>query len=550
MNQKNNQEKKKFKFSFSEMWKNPRSRAIFLSAAVIVACAILYVVLLLTVLRPEKAEDPLPTVGNHGEQMENGRPFVMDPVAIDDLQSIRVENEFGGFHYYRGTDGEFYFEGAEHMFYDQSSDWMNSSSQDFSDLLESVSMVDSLINLVRYMLSTEEVVGYDKADLAKYGLADRGQAAVTLTYTKGEKTESGTVFFGNKTVNGNGYYVMLEGRDALYILGDTYITRCIFTDVKNYFLPQVAPSVSSATYHEVEEIAIRKKGEDFASIRALTEEEIEMTAELFTHMFTFPEGYYPSTDNLQKLLETFVNFTGEEVVEYNLSERLSDPEERDEIQKLFRLYSLTDADNNWNYELYYKYKNFDITLYISTRLEVTDGEEEEAKYIYYVYSPDFDLIAEFDAEKLFWVEWDLLTLLDNHSFSVSIDQVGSIELSYEDTHAKFTLQNEGADLAITSSNGVKVVTDNFRQLYKAILFTTMDGYAVQPEEAAKILQMKITLRDGKEYLFDFYGMTARKAYYTLNGSGEFYVNRDYIKQIISACNGILAGEEVVVDRKN
>jgi hypothetical protein len=277
-----------------------------------------------------------------------------------------------------------------------------------------------------------------------------------------------------------------------------------------------------------------------------------MTAELFTHVFTNPEGYYPSTDSLQKILETFVNFSGEEVVEFNLSDKLSDPEKYEEAQKIFRLYSLADADNNWNYELYYKYKDFDITLYISTRLEVTDSQEdaEESKYIYYVYSPDFDLIVEFDAEKLSWVEWDLLTLLDNHSFSVSIDQVASIELSYEDTHAKFTLQNTDSNLAITSSNGVKVVTDNFRQLYKAILFTTMDGYAVQPEEAAQILQMRILLRDGKEYSFDFYGMTARKAYYTLNGSGEFYVNRDYIKQIISACNGILAGETVVVDRKN
>ena len=202
MNQKKNQAKTKMTFSFSQMWKNPRSRAIFLSAAVIVFCAILYVVLLFTVLRPEKEADPLPTIGNHGEKMENGRPFVMDPVEIDDLQSIRVENEFGGFHYYRGTDNQFYFEGAEHMFYDQSSDWMNNSSQDFSDLLGSVSMVDSLINMVRYMLSTEEVVGYDKANLGKYGLADHGRAAVTLTYTKDGKEASETVLFGNKTAMG------------------------------------------------------------------------------------------------------------------------------------------------------------------------------------------------------------------------------------------------------------------------------------------------------------------------------------------------------------
>ena len=71
-----------------------------------------------------------------------------------------------------------------------------------------------------------------------------------------------------------------------------------------------------------------------------------------------------------------------------------------------------------------------------------------------------------------------------------------------------------------------------------------------PSEAEKILTMKVALRDGTNYLYEFYGMTARKAYYSLNGSGQFYINRDYVKQIISACTGVLNGDEVVVDRKN
>ena len=45
-------------------------------------------------------------------------------------------------------------------------------------------------------------------------------------------------------------------------------------------------------------------------------------------------------------------------------------------------------------------------------------------------------------------------------------------------------------------------------------------------------------------------MTARKAYYQLDGAGQFYINRDYVKQIISATTSLLNGEEVVADRKN
>ncbi len=543
--------KKNSSFSFAALWQDKRMRSIIISALVILLCVIVYVVLLLTVLKPEEKKE-LPTEGNHGEQMQSGRPFVVDPVEVNRVLGIKVENEFGGFNYYKGDDGEFYFEGAEAMYYDQTSDWMKGAEgQDLSNLMESVSMVESLVNLVRYMLATEEVVGYSKDNLASYGLENGGKAAVTLTYSndKGE-TESKTVRFGNLTVSGNGYYVMVDGRDALYILQDTYITRCIFTDIKSYLLPQVAPPVSSTAYVDVKELTIKKKGETFASIRDLTDEEYKQAGELFTHIFNTPAGYYPSTDNLQKLLEHFISFSGEAVIEYDITRRLQDPVQREEIQKMFRLYSLMDAENRWYYELYYRYDTFNITLYISEKLEVTSNENDgEPAYIYYIYSPDFDLIAEFDAADLEWVEWDLLKLLDNHSFSVSIDQVSTIELSYEDTNAKFTLQDSGDNLKVTSSNGVKVDTDNFRQLYKAILFTTMEGYADKPAEADSIMRMKIRLRDGKEYNYEFFGMTARKAYYTLNDSGEFYINRDYVKQIISACSGILKGETVTVDRK-
>jgi hypothetical protein len=78
----------------------------------------------------------------------------------------------------------------------------------------------------------------------------------------------------------------------------------------------------------------------------------------------------------------------------------------------------------------------------------------------------------------------------------------------------------------------------------------MDGYASKPEEAEEILKLDIVLRDGNEYHYVFYGMTARKAYYSLNGSGEFYINRDYVKQMMTACNDILNGKTVTVDRKN
>ena len=270
----------KMKRFFASLWQDKRMRSIVVSAGVILLCALTYVVLLLTVLKPEVKEE-LPTEGNHGEEMVSGRPFIVDPVAVDKVRGIKVDNEFGGFNYYQGDDGQFYFEGAETMFYDQTSDWMkDAQGKDLSNLMESVSMVDSLVNLIRYMLATEEVEGYSKDNLAAYGLEGDGKATVTLTFENDQgKIESKTVRFGNPTVSGTGYYVMVDGRDALYILQDTYITRCIFTDIKSYLLPQVAPPVSATAYVDVKELVIKKKGETFAGIRDLSDEEYKQSGE-------------------------------------------------------------------------------------------------------------------------------------------------------------------------------------------------------------------------------------------------------------------------------
>ncbi len=536
---------------FSALWNNKRTRSILLSAAVILVCALVYVVLLFTILKPE-AEVEAPTIGNHGEQMSNGRPFVVDPVELDQIQKIEVDNEFGGFVYYRGEDKNFYFKNAEFMLYDENSDFAG-EGEGTADVLSGMSMIDSLRSLVRYMLSNEEVVGYDKSNLAAYGLDGEGKAALTLTYLDDDGNEvSKTVRFGNKTVNGSGFYCMVDGREALYILTDSYVSRCLFTDVRAYFSPQVAPGIPSAEATTVTRLSIRKRGQDFLSLHQLTEEEYQDNGELFTHVFDNPKGYYPSPENLPNMLQTFTDFIGENVLEYDIARRLEDPQERDKMLSVFRLYSLMDQNNQWTYELHYEYEayKFDITLYLSEKLEVEGKEGEEKQYIYYVYSPDFDLIAEFKADSLPWVEWDLLTFMDNHSFSVSIDNVASVEFDYESTRVKYSLQGEGQDLKVTSSAGSKVDVYGFRQLYKAILYTTMDGYADASTSSEKILSMKISLRDGTTYDYEFFGMTARKAYYSLNGSGQFYINRDYVKQIISACTAVMNGDEVVVDRKN
>ncbi len=543
------------KFSFKELWNGRQTRSILIASGAILLCLVVYVVLMFTVLRDEE-EIPLPTVGNHGEAMQNGRPFVIGPFEESQLRGISVNNDKGGFNYYMGEDGVFYFEDAEAMLYNITSAWMDSNynEEELGDMVDTISITDSLVFISRYMLAIEEVVDYNKDNLAVYGLDGEGKASMTVTYVDKDGTEkSQTVYFGNKTASGASYYVRIKGRDAVYIISDSAITRCIFADLRDYLSPQLAPVVSSTLYTEVDRYTIKKHGETFIDIQKLSDEQIKQNAELFTHELITPSGYFPSAENFPLALEPLMTISGSQVLEWGFTDKLSDPAKKDEITDMFRLYNLIDKDGNWVYEFYYYYSNpgFNTTLYFSEKLEVqNEVEGEETEYIYYVYSPGFDLIAEIKAEEHPWLEWGLLNYMDEHSFTYTIDGVASMEFSYGATKAKFDLTGEGTELKVSCSTGIPVDTENFRQLFKAVLYTTIDGYAQKPDNSSEILSVKITLRDGKQFDYRYYGITARKAFYTLNGEGEFYVNRDYVKQMMSACDGILAGKQVTVEHKN
>lgn len=526
---------------FAELWQKKQMRSIMIAAGIVLLSGLVYLVLSLTVLKTTETQEPV-----------NTGLYVIEKMKVEQVRTVRVKHQEGGFCYYLAEDGEYYFEGAESLLYDTTADYLSGEQapDEVVDPTGLFSMTDSLLLLLSQLYAEQELVQFNE-DMSVYGLDGDGKASVEFTFVDGSGTERcETIIFGNRLVGAQAYYLRLANRNAVYVISDIYVTRCIFADLEDYLLPQVALSIPSSEIMNVETISLRKHGEEFISMRVLNEEEKKANNELFSHILTYPNAYYPSSDKIQAILEKFVGFTGNSVVEYNLSERMKGDSLNDDVINTLKLYSLLDADSKWVHELYVSYGDYDSLIYFSEKLEVQSETEDEAnRYIYYAYSPDFDVVVEFNAEDLPFLEWDLLSYLDNHIYSVNINNVYMLELMYQNTHAKFTLEDEAEKLTVTSSNGVPVVTDNFRQLYKAILYITMDGYAERPGDASSILKIKITLRTGEIMELEFFGMTARRAYYTLNGVGEFYINRDYVKQIISACNSLLAGESVTVEQK-
>lgn len=453
--------------------------------------------------------------GNHGEKIINDRPLIFDQVERANIQELVVHNEFGGFRLYRGSDGELYFEGAEALYYD---------SQKLAQLVVSTG----------YLLAMQEVEDYN-TDLSVYGLDEQHISGwFEMTTTGGEYYK---VLIGDKIVTSGGYYVMLDGRDAVYIL-DTGLETSVLVDVRTYLVAQVAISIPQDSYYTIDDFSLVKNGEPFISIDTeLTYEDDGKTISNYSYSMKYPGEYVPSSSNYGKVLSSFINFTGDSVAEYGISRYITDENgDNPEFIELMQKYGFYDENNKLYYQLSYSYQNRTTTLYISKKSE---------NNTYYICSPSFELIAEFSADSLPWLEWDLIKWVAEPLYQQSIDLVETYEVISHTTgaSAKFSLSGEGDRLTVKLGNNT-VDTKNFRQLYKQFLYCQNDGYADNADNVACSFEIISTLRDGTVYDFKFYDVATRKSYYTVNGKGEFYTSRDNLKKMNSDLTDILAGKTV------
>ena len=182
------------------------------------------------------------------------------------------------------------------------------------------------------------------------------------------------------------------------------------------------------------------------------------------------------------------------------------------------------------------------TLYIG---DLVDG-------YYYVYSLMFDVIAAIPQDIYKWIDWDLIKYVESGIFSMFINDVATIEVNAGGEKVKFDIsyvnEGKGDDLTVLC-NGKKIDTKNFRQYYMALLYIQNGGYASM-EDAEGLdpsATIKVTTAKGVEREYVFYDIATRKSYYTIDGKGEFYVSRDYIKKLASDTVKVQKNEPVIGD---
>ena len=132
-----------------------------------------------------------------------------------------------------------------------------------------------------------------------------------------------------------------------------------------------------------------------------------------------------------------------------------------------------------------------------------------------------------------------------------------MEATFNLTHGKNSEGNATLEVdAVAGDQTVHISNDNvynFRQYYKSLLGVELQEYTPLTEEEKEaltsdpsklLLTFSYTTLDGEVSEYKFYQYSTRRAFVTLNGSGEFYTYVDMIEKVISDTEKVLVGMDI------
>ena len=501
--QQNNQKQPKKKNSA----KKQQTAIIALAAVVVVSLALYFLVVSPYLSRDNEADEPIELID--GEALgTNDTILLYDRVEKEDIYKIEVNNEKGGYgFFYNGISKEFFVMGNTSAPYD-------------------TTLFSSLTSSVGQMKATERLLS-ECDDYSEYGLDEaQNPASYTLTTQSGEVH---TVYIGDKTPTGQGYYARHADRSAVYIVG-TSIGKTVFSSLEDMITPILTLPMEQNDYFMIDKFTLMR-GKDIAlQITYLDEEEQKAAAAITAYKMLAPANYSVNSTNYITALESLMNFVGKSTLVYKpTTEQLSE-------------YGISEAA----FSIHYTYGGIDQSVIFSEKNE--NGN-------YYAYSLLFDLITEVDGEKLAWLEWDTVKWIDYPVFMMNINDIKSIKIESDTAIYNFKLDGVDKELTVTEQkSGTARDVSLFRKFYHVLLTIHMQDYVYEDLDTEAIetlvagdnlyLTLTIETRAGQTTVYKFYPYSTRRAYYTVNGEGEFYVLRDKVTKVITDAEKLMAGEVI------
>ena len=498
---------------------------IIVLAALLVLAAALYFFVVRPLVSDGGEVEPEPVETEEGENLSAaGTVFMFAGMSREDVEFIKVDNEYGEFRFVSSGDGDFVIDGYDSVPYDKN-------------------LFASLLNVTSYTLSKTKVgSGLSDEALDEYGLKEP-QASWTVQSKSGKAYR---VYVGDRLLTGGGYYCMFEGRRSVYVLG-TEIENTVLVPIESYVTPVVCAGISKDDYYVTDKFTVYKDGELMLRIRLKDKKDQINVNAMAENIMDYPTAYIPDSTLYYDIIYSYMGLYAESCCKLGAGD------------EDFAAVGLDDPAHVITFE----YKDYEFEIYFSA---LTDGK-------YYMYNNIYpNVIGVCNAEDFEYLEYDLIDWIDPYLFQQYVTNISDISVSCSSAAVDFKLyhgidDSGNATLAV-KANGEALPSasvDNFRQYYKTLLAFTAQDYCkydeycpLSEEELAALaenteaadLTFSYTTLSGETTVFRFYRYSTRHSLVTVNGVGEFYTLTDLVKKIENDTVRLLGGEEIVAYDKD
>lgn len=528
-------------------------------AAVTSVLIIMYFAVLSPILNSVAEVDDAPKL-LEGESLGTGnRIFMYDYIDTDSVKAVSVTNGSANYSISLSEDGNYYIDGNKNAPYDTSL---------FTSLCVSVGYS---LSMKRIIPSPDDGNEPEYIDFSIYGL-DEENASAHYTVTN-KKDESYTVWIGNEITSEQGYYARVEGRNAVYIIGND-IKNTVLCPLEDIITPILAFPTSSQDYYKTDYFTLWRNGEHFITVHYLSSQDeydkyaaetryvmayncdidssdvtdaqsaSELSGIFGTDLLNY--NYTPAIDEYADVLEQFISFKGSKTV------RVVEPISENATDEELALYAknLNDTLNKYGFniskpahELFFNYNGVNNYVIFS---------EKNDKGVYYAFSYTFGLIVEVSSDTVGFLDWSFERWVEPAFFQKNITKVAQVCLETEDGVFDFLLDHNtdsnGKDNLTVKEriSGKNIDTKEFREFFKVLLTREIRGKfdGERPPESENTVTLTVTTVSGNITEYKFYKSSTQRTCMTINGESEFYVLTSGVRKMVSDAQKLLSGEKI------
>lgn len=476
-----------------------------------------------------------------GEAVSVYNRLMMFPkIESSDIKSIKVDNQYGGFTFYRDESNALQIKGYEGTAYDK----------DLAATL--LSICGSTTVMRRISQESVEKYGYEE-----YGL-DKPQASYTIT-SKGGVTY--TVEIGNAIVSNNGHYVRLVGRDSVYMF-NSYLGNSVLIPIESYVTPTITAGLTESNYVMVNNFAVMDceyngEGEESVENEILfsywdfkDRENTEYSALPYIMLSEHLQGYTVSSSAVSEALYGIYSPTYLGVKKLGVSSADLEKYGLDKPDK-YVYFEIEDSSGTHVKEyIYFSHLTENGTYYATSEIYASvDGKKN------YYRLPEYDQIVEIDRSSLPFMEWTSFEWLAEYYFQYSIGVVDTVRFKTNDIDVLFTIKQTEEDLtnvfATVDGKTKEISVSAFKTLYLNMSYGIIFGNTNKSQEELEAIandpskfQMTYEVETNVNNLkmdYSFYWLDEIRTYLTVNGKGQFYVLgsrvNKMLEDVVTVANG-------------